>query len=259
MSESRAELLAWVNELLQLNVTKVEHLGTGAAYCQIIDSIYGDVPMNRVKFTAKMDYEYLGNFKVLQSYFAIKKIDKPIPTDRLMKCRMQDNLEFLQWIKKYWDGHYNGEIYDSIGRRGPNNDPFAAANRSTSSPARRVTNNGSSAGRLAAGNTSFRGNTSLRGPSPDQSSIIILGLQKELQEERTTVAALEKERDFYFGKLRDIEVMIQQELDTAPESAENTLLKNITNILYSTEEGFEVPEEELGQHGAADDLPDETF
>lgn len=38
---SRTDLLAWVNELLQLNYTKVEQCGTGAAYCQIFDSIYG--------------------------------------------------------------------------------------------------------------------------------------------------------------------------------------------------------------------------
>ena len=41
MSESRAELLSWVNNLLELNLTKVEQLGTGSAHCQIIDSIYG--------------------------------------------------------------------------------------------------------------------------------------------------------------------------------------------------------------------------
>lgn len=39
---SRNELLQWLNELLQLNYTKVEQCGTGAAYCQIIDSIYGE-------------------------------------------------------------------------------------------------------------------------------------------------------------------------------------------------------------------------
>ena len=27
--------------------------GTGAAYCQVIDSIYGDVPLSRCKFNAK--------------------------------------------------------------------------------------------------------------------------------------------------------------------------------------------------------------
>lgn len=41
MSGSRTELLAWLNELLALNYTKVEQCGTGGAYCQILDSIYG--------------------------------------------------------------------------------------------------------------------------------------------------------------------------------------------------------------------------
>jgi len=37
----RTDLLAWLNELLQINYTKIEQCGTGAAYCQILDSIYG--------------------------------------------------------------------------------------------------------------------------------------------------------------------------------------------------------------------------
>ena len=41
---SRGELLAWVNDLTNLNLPKVESLGTGAAHCLIIHSIFGDVP-----------------------------------------------------------------------------------------------------------------------------------------------------------------------------------------------------------------------
>lgn len=41
VNESRGDLLSWINELLQLNVTKVESIGTGAVLCQIMDSIYG--------------------------------------------------------------------------------------------------------------------------------------------------------------------------------------------------------------------------
>lgn len=40
-SASRTDLLAWLNELLQINYTKVEQCGTGGAYCQVLDSIYG--------------------------------------------------------------------------------------------------------------------------------------------------------------------------------------------------------------------------
>ena len=36
----RTELLNWVNETLQLNVSKVEQCCTGAIYAQIIDAIH---------------------------------------------------------------------------------------------------------------------------------------------------------------------------------------------------------------------------
>ena len=36
----------------------------------------GDLPMSRVKFNARMEYEYLDNFKVLQKAFKSHGIDK---------------------------------------------------------------------------------------------------------------------------------------------------------------------------------------
>ena len=30
---------------------------------------------------------------------------------------MQDNLEFLQWLKRFWDQNYPGGEYDAVGRR----------------------------------------------------------------------------------------------------------------------------------------------
>lgn len=52
-----------------------------------------------------------------------------------------------------------------------------------------------------------------------------------------TLQGLERERDFYFSKLRDIELLIQQamEADPALEEDEGSLLKQIQTILYSTE------------------------
>jgi RP/EB family microtubule-associated protein len=107
--ESRHDLLAWVNNLLQLNYTKIEQLGTGAAYCQIVDSIYRNVPLSKVKFNAKAEHEYIENFKVLQRAFDRNKVNKVIPVERLVKCRMQDNLEFVQWLKQFWD---RSQLYD---------------------------------------------------------------------------------------------------------------------------------------------------
>lgn len=50
---------------------------------------------------------------------------------------------------------------------------------------------------------------------------------------------LESERNFYYGKLRDIELLCH---DIEPEEA-TALVKKIKEILYATEEGFGPPAE----------------
>ena len=56
---------------------------------------------------------------------------------------------------------------------------------------------------------------------------------------QTTVEALEKERDFYFGKLREIEV-ICQDVETQEEAGETMkeMCSRIMEILYATEVFF---------------------
>lgn len=117
---SRQELVNWVNITLQLNISKVDECGKGFVFCQLLDSIFRDIPMGRVKFKPANEYEYLNNFKILQAGFISHNIDRPIPIERLVKCRLQDNLEFLQWFKHYWDCNYPGHSYDPVARRGSN-------------------------------------------------------------------------------------------------------------------------------------------
>lgn len=40
-----------------------------------------------------------------------------MPIDKLVKGRFQDNFEFLQWFKKFFDANYQGTEYDAIGNR----------------------------------------------------------------------------------------------------------------------------------------------
>lgn len=66
----------------------------------------GKVQLSKVNFKAKNDYEYISNFKVLQQYFTKFSIMKNIEVEKLIKCKYQDNLEFLQWFKKIFDNHF---------------------------------------------------------------------------------------------------------------------------------------------------------
>ena len=50
---------------------------------------------------------------------------------------------------------------------------------------------------------------------------------------KTNVDGLEKERDFYFGKLRDIEVLCQEEGAVGTDLSEKVL-----QILYATEVSY---------------------
>ncbi|ORX58071.1 hypothetical protein DM01DRAFT_1283487 [Hesseltinella vesiculosa] len=276
MGESRTELLAWVNDLLQLNYTKVEQAGSaGAVYCQVIDSVYADVSMHRVKFDAKSEYEYVSNYKVLQSAFDKHKIDKIIPVDKLVKCRFQDNLEFMQWVKQFWDLNFPGGAYNAVARRkgrgGAGGGGGAAAKvpstqtRSMGSTARTPTSTSRASSTVGSARSTSRAAASGRTSAgvDNRSATMIMELNKQLAELKLTVDGLEKERDFYFGKLRDIEILVQEQVDTAIEEQrdgepEVVILKEVQAILYSTEDGFEVPpENEMEEQEIYDE--DETF
>ncbi|ORZ36277.1 calponin homology domain-containing protein [Catenaria anguillulae PL171] len=157
---SRVEMLTWINQVTQLGLTKIEELGRGDALCQIFDSIYLDVPLKRVKFGAKHEFEYIQNFKVLQAVFDKHKIPNDIPVQRLVKLKFQDNIEFVQFVKKFWEQHYPGHAYDPVARRGgaggasvshaaPAAKSMGPRVKSTSSPS--LARSGSAAGHYTGG------------------------------------------------------------------------------------------------------------
>lgn len=61
-------------------------------------------------------------------------------------------------------------------------------------------------------------------------SLLVSFFLFQLMELKLTVDGLEKERDFYFSKLRDIELICQEH-----ESENNPVLSKIIDILYATE------------------------
>lgn len=116
----KSDLLAWVNGTLCLDIKQIEQLGTGAAYCQLVDVMYpGRVALNRVNWRARNEWEFISNFKVLQQAFAKCKIQKYIDIEKLSKGKYQDNLEFIQWLKRYFDLYNKNDpsLYDAPAAR----------------------------------------------------------------------------------------------------------------------------------------------
>lgn len=195
--------------------------------------------------------------------FTKHNIDRVIPVDSLVKCKMQDNLEFLQWSKRYWDQHFSGADYDALGRR------RASGPASTIAPSpMRTSTNARTSSAAAARRPPPASNSAASRAAPRASSTPASGgpqtaaLQSKVAELTEAVTGLERERDFYFNKLRDIEVMLQQEVELKPELEQEPdgLVGRMQAVLYSTEEGFEIPNDEA-EDGAAGGMPaeEETF
>jgi hypothetical protein len=102
---SKSKLLEWVNRLLvDANVRKVEDCANGAAYCRIIEKLFpGRLNLKKINNAAKHDYEFIGNYKLLQKAFDDCGIKKHIEVDKLIRGKFQDNLEFLQWLKSFFE------------------------------------------------------------------------------------------------------------------------------------------------------------
>ena len=117
-SLGRLELLSWLNDFLEADYSKVEHLGDGIAYCQIVDSCYpGKVPLEKLNFNSTYVEQRVKNLKVLQNVLAECGVKKEVPAKSLAACKFQSNLAFLQWAyaflnEKYPDAVVNYRAYE---------------------------------------------------------------------------------------------------------------------------------------------------
>lgn len=306
---SRNEYLIWVNECLQAEFSKLEQLHTGAGYCLFTEVLFpNSINMKKVKFNSRLELEWLSNWKIVQTAWKQLGIEKMIPVEKLIKGKFQDNFEFLQWFKKFFDANYDGREYNPLEMRNFEELPkenklkpgalslkqpqqvrqqknVSTPSRAAVAPPQRAGSNVSmnstgavssykkpastappkkpsmpttnSAGRVSQFSLTQQmprpAQQKQASPSADSNKIIeellktkeqqLEELKGQLAETDEVVNGLEKERDFYFAKLRKIEVLCQDN-----ETLGKLDISWVLQILYETEEGF-APPEEIGEIG----------
>lgn len=259
----RIELLQWVNSLCGLKLQKVEQCSSGAVYCQILDAAWwysnvamngapnsgGVVNMRKLNWMGRKDFDYIPNYKVLQAGFDRQQIERNIDVDKLVRGKYQDNLEFLQWMKCYFESAVggsgvgvhgrgvNGMLYDAAARREGKSLPIGWAGEGmTASSSSGGGDGAGSAADAAPGTGGVNGarvnprtrnakgsgkgsgyaqqNQRRTAPGGNAAQVAEVTRRQQEQEEelndlRITVEGLETERDYYFKKLREIEVLTQ--------------------------------------------------
>ncbi|XVF61248.1 hypothetical protein PTKIN_Ptkin08bG0115100 [Pterospermum kingtungense] len=195
----RSEILAWINSTLHLNLSKVEEACSGAVHCQLMDAAHPEMH---------------------------------IEVSKLVKGRPLDNLEFMQWMKRYCDSINGGGLHRrEASKRGKeackksapqpsSTKGSTAAPKPPSSHARR--NNIDVSSSVNPSNQSSKASSK---PSPSMAAY-----EEQITKLKLYVDSLEKERDFYFAKLRDIEILCQ-----TSEIEDSSIVAAIKRILYATD------------------------
>jgi RP/EB family microtubule-associated protein len=301
---SRKEILDFLNTLLDLNLTKIEQTASGAVACQLTEYLFpNSIPMSRVDWGAKSSHEYVTNYKLLQNAFNKQKIRKHVDVDKLIRGKYQDNLEFCQWLKAFYD-QTNGMMekrvgYDPVavrakgkGGKGVERSKGGVVSKSTVRVSRTASTRGVSSGavvkppRAAVPASSSSRPTSSSSASrttatarhkeniantssstvpskPRKTDDATKALQEENRQLQSQNAHLqskiteleenlsqlemnqhniESERDFYFNKLRGIEIMLQVykekdengECDLGEEA--KRVIERAFRVMYATEE-----------------------
>ncbi|KAI4342562.1 hypothetical protein MLD38_027177 [Melastoma candidum] len=259
----RNEILAWINSRLQINLSRVEEAASGAVQCQILDMTFpGVVPMHKVNFDAKSEYDMIQNYKVMQGVFNKLKIDKHIEVNKLVKGRPLDNLEFLQWLKRYCDSVNGGvmnEKYNPAERRSKGGRERAPKGTMRHSKSLEATN----ARNTSPSDTIVIHSKPSVGPRLDKTTGAaggrkslneIQALSKEVKDLKASAENLEKERDFYYRKLRDIETLCQTpELEDLPMSVSVKKIlyaANANNMALAKAQEYMLRSLQSGNHGA---------
>jgi RP/EB family microtubule-associated protein len=229
--------------------------------------------MKKVDFNVNQEYQFTINYKVLQEAFNKCNISRAFNVAALSKGKRQDNNEFMQWFKGYWDSICNGQEiddYDAIGRREVcKSGDWKKFSRGSSGqrPAasgaikavRPMMAAGGGGGAIQQQQASARVSASARSSSVTNApgaaaaaaaanAAAMAQLNEELSALRLQVETAERERDFYFDKLRDVEVLCQ-----APELQDVAVLKVIEKVLYAADsaEAKHVLEEATSELGVS--------
>ena len=224
----KSELIAWVNNLLYINISKVEQMASGAAYCQIMDVMYpGCINLSKVNWMAKFEHEFVPNFKLLQQAFERQQVHKHIEVEKLIKAKYQDNLEFFQWFKRFFDLNCRGGAdYSAVERRKGAKTPWdgAPGKAAERAPAQtRPSDRSAEGSKMAAAPKAA--------PVKKAAAASDEGSEKLIAELRMNSDTLEKERDFYFSKLRSIELFCDHF-----EGQGNQIIVDIQKILFATDD-----------------------
>lgn len=221
------ELLAWVNSICGVNYHKIEDCSNGAAFCQIMDAIYPDsIALGKVNYDPVYESDIVNNFIILQESFNENKIQKNLNINELVRKKASATLEMMQWLYNYCSIYGCVDNYDPYERRKIFNckEPNVTRNSGVPVLSRRKSERTISSPTIHRRKTLDSNQSAQQSLSESDSEKKVRKLEKSVTRLENELMATTKERQFYWEKLRDIEIYCNEN--------QNESTKQILELLY---------------------------
>lgn len=222
----RLELLSWINEITESDYPRIEALSDGIAYSQVIDMLHpksvilSKLNCNNYPVYPRNEDDFYRNLKVLEDALVKIKSKRTIDTGKLSRSKFPDNMDFLQWLYQYYLQQKDtiDEKYPAYAKR------IEAYKKQKKIPAEKNNFEIQMSSHLIPNDPDFEVSERL---SPDlnqqrknQLKDLVLSLEQELTNQvsnykllQEDIQQVEEERNFYFHKLRQIEILCGESQD----------------------------------------------
>lgn len=97
-STSRSFLLKWLNRVAA-PIERIEDVGKGVVLCSLMKKLDQEFPA--FKKEPWNENDYLHNLKLVEIYLIRKGVKMYFPIEKMVKLRLQDNLEVVQQMYKF--------------------------------------------------------------------------------------------------------------------------------------------------------------
>lgn len=214
----------------------------------------------KAKKIHRSEPEKLDNWKKVQAVFNKKNISKPLDTRKYVKGKFQDNLEVLQWFKHFFEFYYTEKPYDAYRRRWGLSEPskYGEIVLSWDEKRRCLINEEASTSTEVKKSSKKKAGVKKKKKGAKKATGGGGELGKENNKLALTVEAVEKERNFYFGKLREIEILCQGDSGVDVKDAAD-LKAQVLQIMYKTDDDGDMVAPEEGDDNNGDGEENVTF
>lgn len=95
---SKTELKKFISKILNFPSSEITTFGNGITYSKLLKKAYPEFPNHKIECKISCEADKFQNLKIIKKFLESKNLKVNFQIEKIAQCRLQDNLEFSQWL-----------------------------------------------------------------------------------------------------------------------------------------------------------------